>query len=343
MPIRSPTVPARYVAPVVGYAESLGLDRRNILGAAGIQQTRLDNPDATLTVAEFDLVVGGIAQRTGRQDLGFEVGRRLTWEMHGALGRVLQRCADLDQALVMHSRCYSLIMPAYVVDYRREQAHATVTFCPVVGMTHETLCTLNEMHAVSFHILASAAVEGRLPPYDIHLPMDPPAHALRYRELAPARVHFGRRPLPEVRIVCAPSMVNLPMRLADMQYVTRERTRLEQSLAKAMDEGLWSDWVMLLLREAEDCQPTLAQVAAIVGIGPQALARRLKREGRNYRFLSNMVRHERASQLLRDGSTPVAQISNRLGYSSVANFSTAFRREAGVSPRQFRSTAAGRS
>jgi AraC-like DNA-binding protein len=341
MAIRSPTIPARYVAAVIGYAESLGLDRREILRAAGIDPTRLDNPDAALAIAEFDSIAGNISLRTGRQDLGFEVGRRLTWEMHGALGRALQRCTDLDQALVMHSRCYSLIMPAYVVTYSREPERATVTFRPVVGMTHEALCTLNEIHAVSFHILTSAAVKGRLPPYDIHLPMDRPPHASRYREMAPARVHFARLPMPELRIVCGPEMTGLPLLLADPHFVTREGVRLERSLSNIMGEDSWSDWVTLLLREAEDCQPTLPQIAAIVGIGPQALARRLAREGQSFRGLSSMVRHERACQLLLDSSTPVAQISNRLGYSSVANFSTAFRREAGVSPRQFRAAAPG--
>jgi AraC-like DNA-binding protein len=232
-------------------------------------------------------------------------------------------------------------MPAYVVTYSREPERATVTFRPVVGMTHEALCTLNEIHAVSFHILTSAAVKGRLPPYDIHLPMDRPPHASRYREMAPARVHFARLPMPELRIVCGPEMTGLPLLLADPHFVTREGVRLERSLSNIMGEDSWSDWVTLLLREAEDCQPTLPQIAAIVGIGPQALARRLAREGQSFRGLSSMVRHERACQLLLDSSTPVAQISNRLGYSSVANFSTAFRREAGVSPRQFRAAAPG--
>ena len=344
MALRSPTIPARYVAAIVGYAESLGLDRRSILAAAGIEQTRLDDSNATLTMTELERVLRDVAGRSGRQELGFEVGRRLTWEMHGALGRALQRCMNLDQALAMHSRCYSLIMPAFMVDYRRDGERATVAYRPVVGMTHETLCALNEMHAVSFHLLTSAAVNSRLPPYDIYLPMDPPSHAPRYRELAPARVHFGRLPLPELLIVCGPTMTELPLLLADQRYVTREKARLERSLPKAKDEGSWGDWVSLLLREAEDCQPTVSQIAAIVGLGPQALARRLTVEGRSFRQLSNNVRHQRASSLLRDSNIPIAQIAGRLGYTCVANFSTAFRREAGVSPRQFRAaTAPGRA
>jgi AraC-like DNA-binding protein len=336
MPIRSPTIPARYVTLIIGYAESLGLDRRRILAAAELRQTRLDQPDAALTLAELDVVLSTIARLTGRRDLGFEVGRRVTFSLHGALGLAIQRCVNLDQALTIHSRCYPLITPSFVANYHRERGQGTVTFCPVVAMRRETMQVIQEMQAVSFHVLATAAVLGGLPPYDIFLPMDPPAHASRYRELAPARVHFGHQPLPEVRIVCDATMLEQPLAFADPRQATRIMGQLERSLPKATGDGSWSDWIRMLLDDAEDCQPTLSQVAEIVGVGHQTLARRLVMEDSSFRLLSKRVRHERACTLLREGDTPIAQISYRLGYTSVANFSTAFRRVAGVSPRRFR-------
>jgi AraC-like DNA-binding protein len=46
---------------------------------------------------------------------------------------------------------------------------------------------------------------------------------------------------------------------------------------------------------------------------------------------------DRAQHLLESG-IGIKEIAHRLGFASPGNFSTAFRRATGVSPRQFRST-----
>ncbi|MDG4553072.1 MAG: AraC family transcriptional regulator ligand-binding domain-containing protein [Candidatus Competibacter sp.] len=340
MPPRSPTVPVRYIAFIVAYAESLGLEHHAILAAAGLPNAGLSTMNSSsLTIVELDAVLSAIARLTGRTDLGFEVGLRITLDLHGPLGSVIQRCANLDQALALASRYFALLTPSFAMDYQRDHKRGRVAYRPLVGMTHETLCSINEMHAVSFHCLVTAAVAGCLPPYDIYLPMDPPAHALRYRKLAPARVHFGPLPLPEVRIEFDATMIELPFALADPRYVSQAEGELDRRFPRIEGKSSWSDWVILMLQEAEDCQPTLSQLAEFIGIGHHTLARRLAEEGWSFRRLSNHVRHQRACRLLRDSRTPISQIAYRLGYADIGNFSNAFRRAAGVSPRQYRISA----
>ena len=136
------------------------------------------------------------------------------------------------------------------------------------------------------------------------------------------------------------TLMDLPMALADPGYVSRAIGDLEGKRSQVADGAYWSDWVTLILQEAQDCQPTLAQIGEVVGIGRHTLARRLAQEGANFRSLANLVRHRRACGLLRDTRTPVSQIAFRLGYSDAGNFSNAFRRAAGVSPRRFRESQA---
>lgn len=339
MPVRSPTIPTRYVKLVVAYAESLGLERGTILAAAGPQDASFDDDQATITVDQFDAVLGAVARHSGRSDTGFEVGRRITFDAHGALGLAIPRCANVDQALAMVVRHYAFVTPSFTMSYRREAARGCVNYRPLVGMTHETLCAINEMHAVSYHFLLTGAVQGCLPPYDIYMPFEAPPHAARYRELAPARVHFGPLPMPEVRIEFDAATMNLPMALADPRFVSEAQARLDDWAPRVEGETSWSGWITLMLREAEDCQPTLAQVAAIVGLGPHTLARRLAREGRSFRDLASRARFERARDLLRRTRAPISQIAYRLGYADVGNFSNAFRRATGQSPRAFRASA----
>jgi AraC-like DNA-binding protein len=100
-----------------------------------------------------------------------------------------------------------------------------------------------------------------------------------------------------------------------------------------------SDWIELMLREAEGVQPTLAQLAGLLDVSERTLSRQLAAEGGNLRALGVAIRHQRACAMLRETSQPIEQIGARLGYGSAAAFSTAFRSRCGVSPRAYRRTA----
>lgn len=94
--------------------------------------------------------------------------------------------------------------------------------------------------------------------------------------------------------------------------------------------------MQLMLREAEDCQPTQAQLAELLGVSAHTLARRLSAEGCSFRQLAAQVRHARACRMLDEGQLSISQIASRLGYNDLANFSHAFRRMAGISPASYR-------
>jgi AraC-like DNA-binding protein len=338
MPTRSPTLPVRYVAPLAEYVESLGPSWRSVLRAARLDESLFDAPDASMTLAQFDALRVEIERVTGRTDLGFELGRHIEVTTHGAIGEAMLHCSTLDHALRLASRFFPLVTPAFAMDYRRRGREARISFRPKVAMTRETLRVINEIHAVSFHFQWKSLLPQRLKRYDVFVPMNAPPHARRYRELAPARFHFAPMPLPEVRVVVDAAQVDLPLATANPQNAAHAEDRLKRQRPPLALESRWSDWVILMLREAEDCQPTLEQLAELVGIGSYTLARLLAKEGESFRDLSNRVRFDRARSLLAQGRNPITQIAYRLGYTDVANFSTAFRLAYGKSPRAYRAT-----
>ncbi|MBV8665723.1 MAG: helix-turn-helix transcriptional regulator [Burkholderiaceae bacterium] len=94
----------------------------------------------------------------------------------------------------------------------------------------------------------------------------------------------------------------------------------------------WSQTIGALLRQAEDCLPTLDQLAAAVNTTPRTLTRRLAREGTSFRNLALQVRNRRARELLAEGRLSISQIAYALGYTDLANFSRSFKRVCGVAP-----------
>jgi AraC-like DNA-binding protein len=77
-------------------------------------------------------------------------------------------------------------------------------------------------------------------------------------------------------------------------------------------------------------------IATALAIHRRTLDRRLAAEGTTFRELHDAVKHDVARQLLRETSLSVRQIAAHLRYDSVANFSTAFRRWSGITPRDYR-------
>ncbi len=336
MPAYSPTIPVRYTALLWECMESLDADRGAVLAASGLAADLLDYPDASMTLAELGALLEEVERVTVRRDLGFEVGRRVDFAIHGALGQTMQRCVTIDHALRLGARFVSLVTPSFVVDYRRHADRAEVVYRPVAAMTPELMRFLFECHAVGLHNMLLLLMEQRMRAYDVYFSIQAPAHAGRYRELAPARVHFGAAPLPELRIVIDSAQLDAPIATAAPKLVALWENRCKSLVDHTRRDQPWSQWVSLMLNEAEDCQPTLEELAALVNMGPRTLSRHLRDEQQNFRALSNRVRYERACRLLSDSQTPVSQIAYRLGYQGVSAFTDAFRRIAGTNPRAYR-------
>ncbi len=80
----------------------------------------------------------------------------------------------------------------------------------------------------------------------------------------------------------------------------------------------------------------LATIAGRLGVSGRTLQRRLTENGRKFKTMVVEVRIEQAREHLLDPSLSITEIAKRLGYGDVSSFDHAFRRSAGVSPRQWR-------
>jgi AraC-like DNA-binding protein len=80
--------------------------------------------------------------------------------------------------------------------------------------------------------------------------------------------------------------------------------------------------------------PKLEEVASMLNISARTLQRKLKEEGQTYHHLLEEHQIEMASQLLSQPHTQVQEVAFMLGFTSLQNFSRAFKRKTGISPTQ---------
>ncbi|MDJ0950221.1 MAG: AraC family transcriptional regulator ligand-binding domain-containing protein [Alphaproteobacteria bacterium] len=88
-----------------------------------------------------------------------------------------------------------------------------------------------------------------------------------------------------------------------------------------------------LLKEGH---PQVGPMAEITGLTIRTLQRRLASENLTFSQLVDQARFQAACSLLEDDMPPVTDIAMELGYSDSAHFTRAFKRWAGVTPRQYR-------
>jgi AraC-like DNA-binding protein len=327
------SIPVRYLAQLVDSMEARGAACRDALSDA--QLRALADPQAKLTLAGLDTLIGDLARLTGRGDLGFEAGLLVRLTSHDVLGYAIISCPTLDHMLRLASRYYRLMTPMFEMRYQRSGRYAEVGFVPVMSMPQRTLNHYLELQAVSFHMQVQAVTQGRQPVFDVGMGMAAPAHARRYRELALGRWQFGENLPAGARIRLDACELDAPLPLTDPNAL-----RLAENQCKLMMEqfdatGKWSDWVAMMLRHAEDCQPTQRELASLLNISARTLDRSLALEDTRYRDLAVRIRNERARALLAEGKHGVSQVAYRLGYTDIANFSRSFKRINGVSPSAF--------
>ena len=126
------TLPTRYLTVLCDALERQGVPTAEwrTWGAA----TPRAGEEGELDVAQLERFLEIGRERSGRVDLGFELGRQLKLNDHDLLGYGLLSCSTLDDLLRMASRCYPAITGIFALQYRREPDHGEAIYAPVVSL-----------------------------------------------------------------------------------------------------------------------------------------------------------------------------------------------------------------
>lgn len=99
----------------------------------------------------------------------------------------------------------------------------------------------------------------------------------------------------------------------------------------------FSDKVKITMLSLSDpALPHITRVAEALYITPRTLQRKLEAEQKSFRRLSEDVKKEIASSLLRHQGYPIAGMAYVLGYADAASFIHSFKKWFGISPERMR-------
>jgi hypothetical protein len=210
-------------------------------------------------------------ERSGRSDLGFELGRMLKLSSHDILGYAMLSSPSVDHALRLVARFFSLITPTYALRYRNDGRVVEARVQPLLALSDGVRELHLEAIVVAFHEHVRALLSGAPPACVIQVPYAAPPHVARYAELIGAKLHFDAGGSAGARILLDAELVERPLAMADEHALRMAETRCAELLLRITRGARLSDWVAMMLRQAAGGQPGLDELAAILNLSPRTL------------------------------------------------------------------------
>ena len=316
--------------PLTDYLRDFGVPIGRYIEEFRLSKKMLDAPDIFIDEARFWRLSSKLAMREGFPDWGFRAGQQLDFSILGEFGALLLGQPTLKAAL----ETFIVAISAETQSSFGLMQQGSSTWLMMRGYKDApTGREVIELYDIAFMIKLvrnAAGVQWR--PAAMHLqaeelPAGLPASELcggpiRYRSTMTAiAIPTESLALPMSSYRSGLPAVNGPSEpdLADIDFATSLR--------------------LLLTGHIDECK-NINDCADMVGLSSRTLQRRLAEQGTTFNTLLDQARFDLARQLLRDISVSVTDVAVELGYEDPANFSRAYRRWAGISPRNYRKTVA---
>jgi AraC-like DNA-binding protein len=312
--------------PLTEYLSSYGVPMGRYIERFRLSKKMLDAPDIFIDEARFWRLSNELAAREGFLDWGFRAGQRLDFSVLGEFGDVLLRQPTLKIALETF------------IQTIRAETQATFNLMPQGEYTWLMMSGCHnaplgrgvvELYDLQFFckLVQQAAGSQWLPPF-VHLQADSLPEGLGAAEITTGTIRFSSTMMA---IAIPEALMAAPMRNYAPCTVAANAGQHDE-----LAEADFSTSLRLLLAGYLDESLTVRDCADLVGMSNRTLQRRLAAHGVSFNELLDQIRFDTAKQLLEDKAISVTDISGELGYTDPASFTRAFRRWAGVSPRQHR-------
>jgi len=318
------------VLPLVACLERAGAPVERLATRAGVPSRLFDQPEAPIPMGPACRFFDEAARSVGCEDLGAGVGRVTeSWGL-GAYGSALRRCGTVLQAL----RTAVELLPHFASGHRdwiaAERDRVWLCMSLVEGI--ETGRSQVEAFVLSMTIHTIQGIAGpEWSPRAVRLPDHGRAWVDGLEldasiDVDPARRHVA---------------IELPRGLLLLPLPGSRTLRAAPDPGAQLDESAPPEDLVDSLRWVIDGllgegRPSVDLVAEAACVSRRTLQRQLAIDGLTYSELLDGCRMERARELLRGSSVRAIDVAYELGYQDPANFTRAFRRWAGVTPREFR-------
>ncbi len=305
----------------------LGYDKQALLGAAGLDLTISEDPDALVPCQAIEAMFGYAMRTRPLKNLGMRLAAEVPIGAFPLLDYLIVTCDVVASGVKQLARYLRLGGAPYRLEVREEENPIQIMFEGNRDyFTFEFGICLTLLHL-------REETEQRLRGSYVSFVHRPEDAAEMERVLGcPVRGAAGCNSFALSREAWL-----LPMRRRDSVL----RTMLEQQAGEIIsrlpaDDGVTQEIRQAILSGIAKGDTEMQSVARTLATSARSLQRRLAAAGTSYQKLLDSMRCEAARRYLKDHTLSVGEIAYLLGYSEPAAFHRAFKRWNGKTPQEFR-------
>ena len=313
--------------------ERHGFSAERILGEAQLPMWHYCDPEDLIPTHHIFVLMNHAARSTGDPNFGLMVGAETTIATMGAFGRLV--ASSLTTYHAFATACGHLHLHTSASQTWLTEGDDEVWFCrsqfhgPEVGRWQMEQYVL--MRLIEYVRMASG---NSWRPAKICLQTREKPDRRLLRALGEPEVRIGQK---LTGIAVPRALLGRPLR--QNAGAIQDRRRQEEALFRqgAPCLGLVDTLRQLARTLLKEGLPQIGTMAGIAGLSVRSLQRRLAARGLTYSQLLDQARFQAARGLLEQSDIRITDIGMELGYADSAHFTRAFKRWAGVSPREYRS------
>lgn len=331
-----PPHPVKSLQPALDVLGRLGYAPRSCLKGTGILLSQLDNPESRVTFQQELAFYRNALHLTGDPLIGLKLGEPFIPQRYGLFGYALLSVPTLRRAMNLAVNFGQLTFSFFSFEFGADDGEAWFAMKDPPPI-ERSLCDLYLDRDMAAAVVDFGAIMGRpVPLRSMCLAHDGHGRQQDYRDYFGCEVHFSHYPS---KLVIDSELLDEPLPQGDLETSRYFRQQCQMLLARLESESHLADDVRMILLARPGEFPAIDAVAQRLCLSTRTLRRRLNSEGHSFRELLDSVRFQLARQYLEETALPLSEISSLVGYSEPGNFTHAFRRWSGMSPRAYRQQA----
>jgi AraC-like DNA-binding protein len=333
-----PSLRAQFMVREIDASGLLDVPARDLLADVGIDPAALDDAGAMLSLQAISEIYERAAARIGDGAFGLHVGENARPVLRDVFDYAVMSRPTIAAAFEELQPLIAVLYPEAEVKLVVHKGTAGFSYrmAPKEAKAQRHRC---EALVTTVKKIAERAIgHADPPPLSVSFQHAAPADTSEHTRVFRAPVRFD---CPASEILFEAHVLEEPVATADPNLSAVLDRHARDLLARLPRSARFGDQVRRALVAAFTRRgpPSLAVLARTMGVSERTLQRRLGEEGTTLQTLTEDVRHELSLEYLRDRALSVGEVADRLGYSSLAAFSRAFRRWRGVSPAAHRRAA----
>ena len=321
--------------PALRFMEDLGFSAAQCLEGTGIDAPALFTAEA---IPQFSLEQEfrfhrNLLQLTGDPLLGLKIGRAYSLQSYGLFGYAFLSAPTLRQALILASNYGPLSFTLFKIDLLVEGRTAIVSFSRQLEIPEDLLDYYVDRDLAAVAHAGETELADQFTLLKVALIQSEERNREVYEENFGCPVIFNA-PRAEMHVSALDLDAPMPQRDTEASGLLQQQCKL--LLARMSQGSGFIEQVRQLIVSRPGYFPDIDYIAEKLGMTSRNLRRKLSAEGSSYQAILDEVRYQLAREYLGTSNMSLEEISVLLGYSTPGNFSHAFKRWHGSSPRQFR-------